>query len=121
MFAVGIGSGAAGCGETVPDPKSTPQFVTPNFLVKNVQGYGETALGPPPDTAYGWGLEVKGGIAHWRECVSSEECSRIERQCPTSELLAFSRLGRISLDDGEMVDVLSLSFTPRARYIVPPR
>ena len=67
------------------------------------------------------GLHVEGGVAHWRECASSEECTVIERQRPTSELIAFSRVGQITLEDGETVDVLKLSLAPRPGYVVPRR
>lgn len=107
---------ACGC----VDPMTTNAKNTPEWTAKNVRGYGETALGPAPDVAYGWDLRVAAGVARWRECTSPEACTEIERECPAADLLSFTRAGRIASDGGD-VEVMKLSLTPRKKYVVPTK
>jgi hypothetical protein len=90
----------------------------PVFYAKNVKRYGETALGLPPDEAYGWDLGVTGDVARWRECPSIETCSNVERTRRASDVLAVERIAEANLD-GRRVDVMKLSLAPRPTYIVP--
>ena len=103
------------------DPLTPNPVVSPLWEAKNIAGYGETAMGAPPDQAFGWDLRVAGGVARWRECTEIDACSAVERERPASELLAFERVGKTSDADGHDVDVLKLSLAPEPKYVVPVR
>ncbi len=105
---------AAGC----VDPLTTHAVSTPEWDVKNVRGYVETAIGAP-DTALGWGLTVAGDVARWHECTSIDSCGGVERDCPARDLLAVAPVGHAALPDGTPVEVMKLSLSPRPRYVVP--
>lgn len=98
--------------------KSGKPTSTPEFVAGNVKAYGETAAGLPPEVAYAWQLRVTGDVARWRECTSIDTCGDVERTRPASELLGVERAGEAEID-GERVEVVKLSLSPRPTYVVP--
>jgi hypothetical protein len=93
---------------------------TPAWEARNVAGYVKTATGLPPDESLAWHLEVVGDIASWRECSAVDVCTTVERRRPASDLLSFSPVGHATVE-GEQVDVVRLSLSPRPAYVVPTR
>jgi hypothetical protein len=100
------------------DPLTTKPVNTPEWDTKNIEAYGETAAGLPPEKLLGWDLSVVGDVAHWRECTAEDACTTVERTRPTKELLAVEHVGRLTIDGAE-VDVLRLSLAAPQKYVVP--
>jgi hypothetical protein len=103
------------------DPLTTRPVSSPEFATKNIAGYAETAMGPPPDVAYAWDLDFVGDVARWRECSTADACTNVERSRPASDLLAVAPAGRAHVGDGPEVDVVKLSLAPGRKYVVPTR
>lgn len=106
-------AGALGCAKP-----GSPVVSEPEFYARNVKAYAETTKGLPPEIVYGWDLTLTRELARWRECAAADSCSRTERSRPTSELLGVEHASEIELD-GEKVEVLKLSLTPRPTWVVP--
>jgi hypothetical protein len=100
------------------DPLTTQAVNAPEWDVKNVRAYADTAVGAP-DTTLAWGLTMEGGTAHWHECAAADTCGAIERECPAQNVLAIAHVGGTTLHDGTPIEVLRLSLAPRRKYIVP--
>lgn len=100
------------------DGKNGEPVSSPIFHLKNTQSYAETAAGLPPDVTYGWNLRVGSDVVRWRECASVETCGHTERTRPANELIALERVGEVEIE-GEHVEVMKLSLTPRPTYVVP--
>jgi hypothetical protein len=100
------------------DPLTTKPVSGPAWELKNIEAYGETAVGLPPDTTLAWDLVLSGDTARWRECTATDACGPVERSRPTSELLAVERVATTTVADRE-VEVLRLSLAPRPTYVVP--
>jgi hypothetical protein len=108
---------AVACSACV-DPLTTKPVSSPAWELRNVEAYGETAVGLPPETTLAWNLVVAGDTARWRECSAIDACGQTERTRPTSELLGVERVATTSVD-GREIDVLRLSLAPRPTYVVP--
>ncbi len=100
------------------DPLTTQAVNSPEWDVKNVRAYADTAAGAP-DTTFAWGLTIGAGTARWRECEAIDACGAIERECPAQNVLAVAHVGQATLQDGRPIDVLKVSLAPRRKYIVP--
>ena len=119
LFGVGLivvlaSVGAVGC---VDHQKAGP-VPEPVFYAKNVKAYGETAAGLPPDVVYAWDLRVAGDVARFYECTAIDECGKVERTRAAKEVLAVQKAGKAEVE-GEVVQVMKLSLSPRPTYIVP--
>jgi hypothetical protein len=101
------------------DPLTANATNGPEWEVKNVKGYAETAAGLPPDVVYGWGLVVEGDVVRWHECSTADTCGFIERTRPKQDVLSIEKVGQGSAGDGGMVDVLKLSLAPGRQYVTP--
>lgn len=110
-----------------PHGKPTPQ---PTWTYRNVRAYGEHVAGAPPEERFAWDLSIAGGTAQWRECegdpaTSRFRCSRVLRERPAEDLIAYEVVGEASIDDasdaGADVPVLRLELAPRRKYVVPYR
>jgi hypothetical protein len=100
------------------DPLTTHAVNTPEWDIKNVRAYADTAAGAP-DTTLAWGLTIGGGTARWHECAAIDTCGAIERECPAESVLAVAHVGQATLQDGRPIEVLKLSLAPRRKYVVP--
>jgi hypothetical protein len=115
LVAVAAALALVGCA----DPLTADATCAYAWQVKNVEGYGRTVAGEPPDVVYGWGLVVEGDTATWRACAAVDACGSEERARPKEDVRAVERVGVAHVEDGGVVQVLKLTLAPGKKYIVP--
>jgi hypothetical protein len=93
---------------------------TPEWYVKNVEGYIHTVTGEPPDTVFAWNFQFEGDVARWHECPAVDSCSWIERERPNKDVLAIDVVGTAPVADGGVVEVVKLTLDPGRKYVVVP-
>jgi hypothetical protein len=111
--------GLLGLSSCLFDPLTSHPAFAPAWYADNSAGYVRTVTGSPPDTAYGWDLEVGAGTASWRECDAPDECGHIVRTRQADDVLAIDAAGRARLADGAEVEVVKLTLAPGRKYVVP--
>jgi hypothetical protein len=101
------------------DPLTTNATNSPEWEMKNAKGYAQTVTGKPPDTAFGWGLDLEGDVARWRECSTADTCSLVQRERPKADVLAIEKVGTATVGDAGVVAVVKLTLAPGRKYVVP--